>query len=92
MTATLTTALLLLTSISVHTLGQESPVGQYELVEGWGELPEGMEWGMVSAVAVDGNGLVHVLRRREPPVIILDENGKVSKILGSGTVHSGSRT
>ena len=84
MIATLTTALLLLTSISVHTLGQESPVGQYELVEGWGELPEGMEWGMVSAVAVDGNGLVHVLRRREPPVIILDENGKFLKSWGAG--------
>jgi len=84
MIATLTSALLLLTSISVHTLGQESPVGQYELVEGWGELPEGMEWGMVSAVAVDGNGLVHVLRRREPPVIILDENGKFLKSWGAG--------
>jgi len=84
MIAALTTALLLLTSISVHTLGQKSPVGRYELVEGWGELPDGMEWGMVSAVAVDDNGLVHVLRRREPPVIILDENGKFLKSWGAG--------
>ncbi len=84
MIATLATVLLLLTSISVHTLGQKSPVGQYELVEGWGELPEGMEWGMVSAVDVDGNGLVYVLRRREPPVIILDENGKFLKSWGAG--------
>lgn len=67
MIATLTTALLFLTSISGHVLGQNSLVDEYELVEGWGELPEGMEWGMVSAVAVDGNGLVYVLRRREPP-------------------------
>jgi len=81
MIATLATVLLLLTSISVHTLGQKS---QYEVVEGWGELPEGMEWGMVSAVAVDGNGLVYVLPRREPPVIILDENGKFLKSWGAG--------
>ncbi len=84
MIATLTTALLFLTSISGHVLGQNSLVDEYELVEGWGELPEGMEWGMVSAVAVDGNGLVYVLRRREPPVIILDESGKFLTSWGAG--------
>ena len=33
---------------------------QYELVEGWGQLPDGWSWGQVGGVAVDSQDHVHV--------------------------------
>ena len=32
----------------------------YERVDGWGDLPEGWEWGQVGSVAVDSKDRVYV--------------------------------
>jgi DNA-binding beta-propeller fold protein YncE len=49
---------------------------RYELVEGWGQLPEGWEWGQVGGVAVDSQDRVHVFTRTEHPLMVFDREGK----------------
>ena len=40
---------------------------EYEVVEGWGKLPEGWRWGQVGGVAVDSHDEVHVFTRSDHP-------------------------
>lgn len=48
----------------------------YEAASGWAELPEGMEWGPVSSVSVNRQGLIFALQRVNPAVVVLDAAGK----------------
>lgn len=57
---------------------------QYELVEGWGQLPPGWRWGQVGAVGVDSNDHVHVFTRTEHPYMIFDRSGKLLRAWGQG--------
>lgn len=57
---------------------------QYELVEGWGQLPAGWKWGQVGAVAVDSKDQVHVFTRTEHPYMIFDRSGKFVWSWGRG--------
>src|SRR5260370_42388468 len=57
---------------------------QYELVQGWGQLPEGWEWGQVGAVAVDSRDNVHVFTRAEHPYMVFDRSGKMVDSWGEG--------
>lgn len=57
---------------------------EYELVEGWGALPEGWVWGQVGAVAVDSDDNVHVFTRADPPYMIFDRSGKLLDHWGAG--------
>ena len=57
---------------------------QYELVEGWGQLPEGWVWGQVGAVAVDSDDNVHVYTRTDHPYMIFDKSGKLVDHWGEG--------
>jgi DNA-binding beta-propeller fold protein YncE len=50
---------------------------QYEVVEGWGELPQGWIWGQVGAVGVDSRDRVHVFTRTNHPYMIFDRSGKL---------------
>ena len=50
---------------------------QYELVEGWGQLPEGWTWGQVAGVACDSQDRVHVYTRTEHPYMVFDKKGKL---------------
>jgi len=50
---------------------------QYELVEGWGQLPEGWHWGQVAGVACDSQDRVHVYTRTEHPYMLFDKSGKM---------------
>jgi DNA-binding beta-propeller fold protein YncE len=50
---------------------------QYELVEGWGEIPRGWEWGQVGGVAVDSQDQVHVFTRAEHPYRVYDRSGRL---------------
>lgn len=50
---------------------------QYELVEGWGEIPNGWIWGQVGAVCVDSSDNVHVFTRAEHPYRVYDKSGKL---------------
>ena len=57
---------------------------QYELVEGWGKLPEGWSFGEVGAVAVDKKDQVYVFNRGEHPMIIFDRDGNFLRSWGEG--------
>ena len=38
---------------------------RYEVVHGWGELPESVVWGETHGVAIDKDGLIYVKHRRD---------------------------
>jgi len=57
---------------------------QYEVVEGWGNLPNGYEWGQIGAVAVDSQDRVHVCTRTDHPILILDREGNFIGTWGEG--------
>jgi DNA-binding beta-propeller fold protein YncE len=57
---------------------------RYELVQGWGQLPSGWEWGQVGAVGVDSQDQVHAYVRTEHPYMILDKSGKMIDSWGNG--------
>jgi len=50
---------------------------QYELVENWGELPQGWTWGQVGAVGVDSHDRVHVFTRTVHPYMIFNRDGSL---------------
>ena len=56
----------------------------YEVIRPWGELPAGMEFGSVSHVAVDSRDRVYAFQRKDPPVIVFDQDGKYLNSWGSG--------
>jgi DNA-binding beta-propeller fold protein YncE len=56
----------------------------YEVVEGWGKLPDGWEWGRVAAVAVDSADNVHVFTRAAHPYLIFDRDGNLLDHWGAG--------
>ncbi len=66
--------------------GGRSTVAQsaYKAIPGWGRLPGGESWGEVPNISIDAKGTIFVFRRSEPPVIELDEAGKVVKTWGDG--------
>jgi DNA-binding beta-propeller fold protein YncE len=57
---------------------------QYELVHGWGQLPDGWIWGQVGAVAVDSHDNVHVFTRAEHPYRVFDASGRLIDSWGEG--------
>lgn len=57
---------------------------QYELVQGWGQLPDGWVWGQVSAVCVDSEDNVHAFTRSEHPYMVFDRSGKLLDHWGEG--------
>jgi hypothetical protein len=54
----------------------------YQLVERWGSLPPGQEWGEVTGVVVDARNTIVAVRRSEPPIVELNPAGKVLKTWG----------
>src|SRR5712691_7099511 len=50
---------------------------KYELVEGWGQLPEGWKWGQVAGVACDSEDRVHIYTRTEHPYMVFDRSGRM---------------
>lgn len=58
---------------------------RYEVVEGWGRLPEGWVYTQVPGVAVDSRNRVFVFCRGEHPVIIFDREGNFQGSWGEGT-------
>ena len=47
----------------------------YEVVEGWGQLPDGWTWGWMPGVACDSVDRVFVYSRSEHPLVIFDRDG-----------------
>ena len=62
----------------------ETGTRQYELVQGWGQLPSGWVWGQVGAVATDSEDNVHVFTRTEHPYMVFDKSGKLLDSWGRG--------
>jgi len=58
----------------------------YDLVQGWGELPEGWRWGQVAGLAVDSQDRVHVYTRTEHPYMVFDRDGHLLKHWGEGVL------
>ena len=57
---------------------------EYEVVEGWGTLPEGWQWGQVGGVAVDSQDRVHVFTRTEHPLMVFNRDGNFLYSWGEG--------
>ncbi|MDB6029662.1 MAG: repeat containing protein, partial [Verrucomicrobiales bacterium] len=52
----------------------------YELVEGWGKLPNGEPYGLGCGIAVDGKDRIYVLTRTKPGLAIFDRAGKLVEL------------
>ena len=57
---------------------------EYEVLEGWEQLPEGWSFVEVAGVAVDSRDRVYVFNRGEHPVIVFDRDGKFLDAWGEG--------
>jgi sugar lactone lactonase YvrE len=60
---------------------------RYEVVEGWGKLPEGWEWGWIPAVAVDSQDRVFVYSRSEHPLVLFDLAGNFLESWGEDVLE-----
>jgi sugar lactone lactonase YvrE len=70
---------------------------KYQLVENWAQLPQGMQWGVMSAVDTDSHGTIYAFKRSEPGekagamtsmIIVLSPNGKFLRTWGEHTFSS----
>src|SRR5512132_1003950 len=57
---------------------------RYEVIEGWGKLPEGWTFKEVAAVAVDRKDQVYCFTRGEHPIIVFDRDGNFVRSWGEG--------
>ena len=57
----------------------------YRSIQDWAKLPSGETFGaMVCAVATDSQDRVYAFQRKDPPVVIFDQNGKYLSSWGNG--------
>lgn len=56
----------------------------YRQAEGWAQLPADVEWGGAIGLIADDSGGVWMLFRSEPPIVHLDEDGRVTSSFGEG--------
>jgi peptidylglycine monooxygenase len=59
---------------------------RYAVVRPWGVLPDHIEYGVVSHVAVDSLDNVYVFQRGDPPVVVFDPAGGYLRSWGSGLI------
>ena len=57
----------------------------YEIVEGWGSLPEGWELGQ-TAIVTDSLDRVYLFNRSDHPLIVLDQDGHFLTSWGEGVL------
>jgi sugar lactone lactonase YvrE len=60
----------------------------YHPVEGWAQLPAGMQWGQVIGVDPDTHGNLWVFHRRDPAVLEFDSSGKLVTSFATGFVQA----
>jgi peptidylamidoglycolate lyase len=67
--------------------GERPAASGYRLVENWAQLPAGVQWGVMTAVAVDANDNVFAFQRSEPTskVMVFDTHGKYLQSWGENT-------
>ena len=68
------------------------PIGphrfEYEVLQGWEQMPEGWSFVEVAGVAVDSKDRVYVFNRGQHPVMIFDKEGKFLNAWGEDTFHT----
>jgi sugar lactone lactonase YvrE len=69
-------------SLTVAAAAQQPGPGPYALVEGWGALPNGAQYGEVPGMTIDRNGKVYAFHRGSPPIVEFDSTGKILKMWG----------
>ena len=57
---------------------------RYEVIEGWGKLPDGWTFKEVAAVAVDKKDQVYCFTRGAHPIIVFDRDGNFVRSWGEG--------
>lgn len=60
---------------------------QYEVIHGWGQLPNNVKWGETHGVAIDASGLVYIKHRSNDPepmdaIVVFDPQGKAVRSFG----------
>ena len=63
---------------------------EYEVREGWEQMPEGWSFTEVVGVGVDSSDRVYVFCRGDHPLIVFDKEGKFLNAWGEGS--SSART
>jgi DNA-binding beta-propeller fold protein YncE len=61
---------------------------EYEVLEGWEQLPEGWSFVEVAGVAVDSQDRVYVFNRGAHPMIVFDKEGRFLDAWGEGVFAS----
>ena len=61
---------------------------EYEVLEGWEQLPEGWSFVEVAGVAVDSRDRVYVFNRGAHPMIVFDKEGRFLDAWGEGIFSS----
>ena len=56
----------------------------YELIEDFAKLPEGETFGVISRVATDSLNRLYVFQRKDPAVLVFDQDGKFLRSWGVG--------
>ncbi len=56
----------------------------YELIEDFAKLPAGETFGMISRVTTDSKNRLYIFQRKDPAVLVFDQNGKFLHSWGSG--------
>ena len=65
-------------------VGTNAMNNPYRMVEGWGQLPEGVLWGSSIGILPDGRGGAWLHHRSDPPIVKLDADGRTVKAFGEG--------
>jgi sugar lactone lactonase YvrE len=82
---------------TIHPSNIRAADEKYQLVENWAQLPQGMQWGVMSAVDVDSHGTIYAFKRSEPGekagamtsmILVLDPHGKFLRSWGEHTFSS----
>ena len=67
---------------------------EYEVIEGWEQMPEGWSFVEVAGVACDSRDRVYVFNRGEHPIIVFDKEGRFLTawgeplLFGPGSIHA----
>src|SRR5436853_6752435 len=61
----------------------------YDVVADWGKLPDGFEWGLLGAVAVDADDRVYVFSRGDHPLMVFERDGTYLHTIGEGVFRDG---
>jgi DNA-binding beta-propeller fold protein YncE len=59
---------------------------RYRVVQDWGHLPKGWQFGTISSVAVDSQDRVYAYTRGQHPVIVFDRDGNLLASWGEGSI------